>query len=75
MKSYVYKFTFSITTPAAPFSSPFVSFPIDRLVLGDCMKTALNTFELAYPPLEHNIEIASIDNLGQLADSNDNLDS
>ncbi len=38
------------------------------------MKTALNTFELAYPPLEHNIEISSIENLGQLADSNDNLD-
>jgi len=70
MKAYVYKFTFRTMPSSAPFS-----FPIDRLVLGDCMKTALNTFELAYPPLEHNIEIASIDNLGQLADSNDNLDS
>ena len=72
MKAYAYKFTFKKRSAIDPNIRLGV---FTRIVLGDSMKTALNTFELAYPPLEHNIEIASIDNLGQLADSNDNLDS
>jgi len=42
---------------------------VERIVLGDCMNTALGTFDKAYPPSMNGFEVVAIDNLGQLADS------
>jgi len=72
MKAYAYKFTFKKRSAIDPNIRLGV---FTRIVLGDSMKTAMDTFELAYPPLNHSLDVVAIDNLGQLADSRDTLSS
>lgn len=64
--NYAYQVTFKLYTPLSNCRGT-----LNRIVLGDCIETAIATFYKAYPPIEISAVILGVLNIGVLADSRD----